>query len=103
MSEQSRKVSSETVPEWAQGLYYNKGIFDEAVISYDEAVYFECRGKDSGIVRFTYEMLETRKQSRRTMIGGFSVLAEGRDGGKEVLPKSRVDQAVGRAGTTHGY
>ena len=52
MSEQSRKVSSEAFPEWAQGLYYNKGIFDEAV-------YFECRGKDSGIVHFTYEMLET--------------------------------------------
>ena len=29
MSEQARKVSSEAVPEWAQGLYYNKGIFDE--------------------------------------------------------------------------
>ena len=54
MSEQSRKVSSEAVPEWAQGLYYNKGIFDEAV-------YFECRGKDSGIVRFSFEMLETLK------------------------------------------
>ena len=35
MSEQSRKVSREAVPEWAQGLYYNKGIFDEAVIYYD--------------------------------------------------------------------
>jgi hypothetical protein len=51
-------------------------------------------------VRFTYEMLETRKQSRRTMIGGLSVLAEGRDGGKEVLPKSRVDQDV-REGRDH--
>jgi hypothetical protein len=38
-------VSSEAVPEWAQGLYYNKGIFDEAVIYYDEAVYFECRAR----------------------------------------------------------
>ena len=28
----------------------------------DEAVYFECRGKDSGIVRFSFEMLETLKE-----------------------------------------
>ena len=27
----------------------------------DEAIYFECRGKDSGIVRFSFEMLETLK------------------------------------------
>jgi hypothetical protein len=26
---------------------------------HDDALYFECRGKDSGIVRFTFEMLET--------------------------------------------
>ena len=25
----------------------------------DEALYFECRGKDSGIVRFSFEMLQT--------------------------------------------
>lgn len=29
--------------------------------SNDEAVYFETRGKGSGIVRITYEMLETLK------------------------------------------
>jgi hypothetical protein len=28
----------------------------------DEALYFETRGKDSGIVRFSFEMLETLKQ-----------------------------------------
>jgi len=62
MSEQARKVSSEAVPQWAEGLYYNKGLFDEAVVYYDDgALYFECRGKDSGIVRFSYEMLETLK------------------------------------------
>jgi hypothetical protein len=63
MSEQARKVRSEAIPQWAEGLYYNKGLFDEAVIYYDdEALYFEIRGKDSGIVRFSFEMLETLKQ-----------------------------------------
>ena len=63
MSEQARKVRNEAIPQWAEGLYYNKGLFDEAVIYYDdEALYFEVRGKDSGIVRFSYEMLETLKQ-----------------------------------------
>ena len=62
MSEQARKVRNEAIPQWAEGLYYNKGIFDEAVLYYDdEALYFEVRGKDSGIVRFSYEMLETLK------------------------------------------
>jgi len=63
MSEQARKVRNRAIPEWAEGLYYNKGLFDEALVYYDEeAVYFECRGKDSGIVRFTFEMLETLKR-----------------------------------------
>ena len=63
MSEQARKVRNEAIPQWAEGLYYNKGIFDEAVIYYDdEALYFEVRGQDSGIVRFSYEMLETLKE-----------------------------------------
>jgi hypothetical protein len=55
MSEQTWKVRTEAIPQWAQGLYYNKGIFDEAL-------YFEVRGQDSGIVRFSFEMLETLKQ-----------------------------------------
>ena len=63
MSEQVRKVRNEAIPQWAEGLYYNKGLFDEAVIYYDdEALYFEVRGKESGIVRFSYEMLETLKE-----------------------------------------
>jgi hypothetical protein len=63
MSEQARRVKAEAIPQWAEGLYYNKGLFDEAIVYYDdEAVYFETRGKDSGIVRFTFEMLETLKQ-----------------------------------------
>jgi hypothetical protein len=62
MSEQARGVRNEAIPEWAEGLHYNKGFFDEALVYYDdEAVYFECRGKDSGIVRYSFEMLETLK------------------------------------------
>ena len=62
MSEQARKIEHEAIPQWAEGLYYNKGIFDEAVLYYDdEALYFECRGKDSGIVRLSFEMLDTLK------------------------------------------
>ncbi|HET7271412.1 MAG TPA: hypothetical protein VFI90_10050 [Rubrobacter sp.] len=62
MSEQARKVRNKAVPEWAEGLYYNKGIFSEALVYHDEdSIYFECRGKDSGIVRFTFEMLEGLK------------------------------------------
>ena len=63
MSEQARKVKSEAIPQWADGLYYNKGIFDEVLVYYDdEAVYFETRGQESSIVRFSYEMLETLKE-----------------------------------------
>ena len=63
MSEQARKVKHEAIPQWAEGLFYNKGLFSEALIYYDdEALYFEVRGQDSGVVRFSYEMLETLKQ-----------------------------------------
>ena len=58
--EQQRKIKSEAVPQWAQGLYFNEGAFSQALVYHDdEALYFELRGKDSGIVRFSYEMLET--------------------------------------------
>jgi hypothetical protein len=60
MSEQARKVKNEAIPQWAEGLYYNKGLFSEVLVYHDdEALYVECRGKDSGIVRFSFEMLET--------------------------------------------
>ena len=63
MSEQARRIRHEAIPQWAEGLYYNKGLFSEALIYYDdEALYFELRGQDSGIVRFSFEMLETLKQ-----------------------------------------
>ena len=61
MSEQARKVKKH-IPERAEGLYYNSGLISEVLVYYDdEAIYFECRGKDSGIVRFSFEMLETLK------------------------------------------
>ena len=63
MSEQARKIEHEAIPEWAHGLYYNKGLFSQALLYHDdEALYFEVRGKDSGIVRLSFEMLETLKE-----------------------------------------
>jgi hypothetical protein len=60
VSEQARKIEHEAIPQWAEGLYYNKGFFSEALIYHDgEALYFEIRGKDSGVVRLSFEMLET--------------------------------------------
>jgi hypothetical protein len=60
MSEQAQEVRNEAIPQWAQGLYYNKGLFSEALIYHDgEALYFEVRGKEDGIVRLSFEMLET--------------------------------------------
>src|SRR5215208_5165738 len=59
ISEQARKVKNKAIPEWAEGLYYNKGMFTEVLAYYDdESIYFECKGKDSGIVRFTFERSE---------------------------------------------
>jgi hypothetical protein len=60
MSEQSRKIKDEAIPQWAQGLYYDKGMFTEVLVYYDdEALYLEHRGQESGIVRFSFEMLQT--------------------------------------------
>ena len=60
MSDQARKIKHEAIPQWAQGLYYNKGLFNEALLYYDdEALYFEVRGQESGVVRFSFEMLQT--------------------------------------------
>jgi hypothetical protein len=62
MSEQARKISHEAMPEWAEGLYYNSGMFSEVLVYHDdEAIYIEHRGKQSGIVRFTFDMLEGLK------------------------------------------
>ena len=62
MSEQARKVKNKAIPEWAKGLYYNKGLVNEVLVYHDdEAIYFEHKGKESGIVRFTFEMIEGLK------------------------------------------
>ena len=61
-SAQQRKVKSEAIPQWAQGLYYNSGLFSEILVYYDqEAIYIEHKGKESGIVRYTFEMIEGLK------------------------------------------
>ena len=61
-SEQERKIKSEAIPQWAQGLYYNTGMFNEILVYHDEeAIYVEHKGKESGIVRFTFEMIEGLK------------------------------------------
>ena len=58
MSEQARKIKHKAIPEWAQGLYYNSGLFSEVLVYHDdEAIYFEHKGKESGVVRFTFEMI----------------------------------------------
>jgi hypothetical protein len=60
MSEQARKIEHEAIPQWAEGLYYNKGLFSEVLVYYDdEALFLETRGKESGVVRFSFEMLRT--------------------------------------------
>jgi hypothetical protein len=44
-----------------KGLFdNNKGLFSEVLVHHDDdALYFECRSKDSGVVRYSFEMLET--------------------------------------------
>ncbi len=60
MSEQAPKVKNKAIPQWAEGLYYREGIFSELLVYHDdEALYIECKGKDSGVLRFSFEMLET--------------------------------------------
>jgi hypothetical protein len=60
MSEQAQEVRNEAIPQWAEGLYFAQGHFSEALLYRDdEALYFEHRGPDSGIVRFPLEMLQT--------------------------------------------
>jgi hypothetical protein len=59
MSEQAQEVRHENIPDWAEGLYYNSGLMSEILVYYDdEAIYIEHKGKESGIVRLTFEMIE---------------------------------------------
>jgi hypothetical protein len=62
MSEHASRVANKAIPEWAEGLYYSSGITSEVMVYHDdEAIYFEHKGKDSGIVRFTFEQIEGLK------------------------------------------
>jgi hypothetical protein len=78
MSEQTRKISHKAIPERAEGLYYNSGLFSEVLVCHDdEALYIEHRGKQSGIVRFTFDMLE-----------GVKIVEEEEFADSQVLPGS---------------
>ena len=45
-----------------KALLQHKGIFSEILLYHDdESVYIEHKGKENGIVRFTFEMLEGLK------------------------------------------
>jgi hypothetical protein len=62
MSEQAQEVKNKNIPEWAEGLYYTSGLMSEILVYHDnEAIYIEHKGKDSGIVRLTFEMIEGLK------------------------------------------
>jgi hypothetical protein len=61
-TEQAQKVKNEYFPQWAEGLYYNSELMSEILLYLDEeAIYIEHKGKESGIVRFTFEMIEGLK------------------------------------------
>ena len=62
ITEQARKIKHKAIPEWAEGLYYNEGLYSEVLVYHDdEAIYLEHKGRDSGVVRFTFEMIEGLK------------------------------------------
>jgi hypothetical protein len=62
MSEQAQKVKNKNIPEWAEGLYYSSGLMSEVLVYHDdESIYFEHKGKESGVVRFSFEMIEGLK------------------------------------------
>jgi hypothetical protein len=33
-------VRNAAIPDWAEGLYYNKGLFTEVLVYHDESLYF---------------------------------------------------------------
>jgi hypothetical protein len=62
MSEQARKIRHKSMPEWAEGLYYNSGLFHEVLVYHDdEAIYVEHLGKESGVMRLTFDQIEGLK------------------------------------------
>jgi hypothetical protein len=61
-TEQAQKVKNKNIPQWAQGLYCNSGLMSEILVYHDdEAIYIEHKGKESGIVRLIFEMIEGLK------------------------------------------
>jgi hypothetical protein len=59
MTEQAHEIKQKAVPESAEGLYYNAGLYSEVLVYHDdEAIYLEHRGRNSGVVRFSFEMIE---------------------------------------------
>jgi hypothetical protein len=62
MTEQAVRVKNKAIPEWAEGLYYNEGLYSEVLVYHDdEAIYLEHKGRNAGVVRFTFEMIEGLK------------------------------------------
>ena len=62
MTEQARRIRHKAIPEWAEGLYYNAGLYSEVLVYHDdEAIYLEHKGRNSGVVRFSFEMIEGLK------------------------------------------
>jgi hypothetical protein len=58
-TEQAQEIKQKAVPEWAEGLYYNEGLYSEVIVYHDdEAIYLEHKGRNAGVVRFTFEMIE---------------------------------------------
>jgi hypothetical protein len=63
ITEQARKIKHRAIPEWAEGPYYNAGLYSEVLVCHhdEEAIYLEHKGRDSGVVRLTFEMIEGLK------------------------------------------
>ena len=65
MSEQPRKVKNEVIPDWADGLYHNRRQFSDVLVYRDdESIYFEHRGRESAVVRSTFEMVQVLKMMK---------------------------------------
>ena len=64
MSKQARKVRKEAIPEWAEGLYYNKGLFKKGPLQRGTPLFRgQGQGQSGGVVLFSFEMLEAFKQA----------------------------------------
>ena len=53
------------IPEWADGLYHNRRLFSKVLVYRDdESIYFEHRGRESAVVRSTFEMVQGLKMMK---------------------------------------